>query len=95
MSGVHSKHAQTLALGALFQSTTTETASEEEPVEATEGAPQTTTESVTSGVSQEQLTEALKKYFYANVGVIYETPTTPLDPTVEQPEADSTLLATA
>jgi hypothetical protein len=94
LSGVHSKHAQTLALGALFQSTTTETASEE-PVEATEGAPQTTTESVTSGVSQEQLTEALKKYFYAKVGVIYETPTTPLDPTVEQPEADSTLLATA
>ena len=81
LSAIHSKHAQTLAASELFQSTTTttETASTESEV-----APETTT--TTSGISVEQFTEALKKYFYAKVGVTYETPA---PPTTEQPAPDT------
>jgi hypothetical protein len=82
LSAVHSKHAQTLAASDLFQATTTETASTEtdENVEPT---------AAVTGVTSEQLTEALKKYLYAKVGVIYETPTPPAtEQPVEQPVGD-------
>jgi hypothetical protein len=79
LSAVHSKHAQTLAASDLFQSTTTETASTEG-----EESPETTT--TASGISAEQFTEALKKYFYAKVGVIYETR---VAPATEQPVPDT------
>jgi hypothetical protein len=82
LSAVHSKHAQTLAASDLFQSTTTETAS----ADTAESAEPTAT---ATGVTAEQLTEALKKNFYAKVGVIYETPTAPAtEEPAEEPTVD-------
>ena len=96
LSAVHSKHARTLASSDLFQTTTetpadaiAETATATTETAATSETPtgttaETTTETPTPvGITEAQLKEALTKFFYAKVGVIYRPPAPPL---TEQPD---------
>ena len=98
LSAVHSRHARTLASSDLFQTNSTETptdATTETAVDttsatsdaATDTTPEATTETSTQvGITEAQLKEALTKFFYAKVGVIYTPPAPPTseqsDPTV-------------
>jgi len=92
LGAIHSKHARTLASSDLFQSTPTEPPTETEPTDSTttpEPATETETASA-SGITPDQLKEALTRYFYAKVGAVY-TPPAPAPPAPTETETSNSM----